>query len=182
MKTRLMLFCLCSVLCLCSHAQQRYYGQWSLTGGGGYGNEGWHLNLSGEKYLGHTLSALKVGFTFTHRQEKFKEWNIPVSRYNLNVGYFYSLERQMGGMCFINAGGSIFTGAESFHKLKLPYGVIQKEGTKFVIGILLTPQLEFIFNRNTKLSGFIEPNIGYDFLSRLDNFIYNIRVGIKYYF
>ena len=67
---------------------QRYYGQWTISGGSGYGNEGWHINISGEKYIGRTLSAIKTSFKFTRQKEQFDEWKFPINRYILNLSIF----------------------------------------------------------------------------------------------
>jgi len=161
---------------------QRYYGQWTISGGSGYGNEGWHINISGEKYIGRTLSAIKTSFKFTRQKEQFDEWKFPINRYILNLSYFYSLERYMSSKIFINAGGGFFIGGEDFRPIQLPYGVVQVEGNKFCTGLFIYPQIEFIFKEGGNIVGYFEPQIAYDFLTRLNKFQYSASIGIKYYF
>lgn len=164
-------------------AQTRYYGQWAGSISSGYGNNGVSVSLSAEKYIGRTLSAIKGEYTFSHCSKKFEEWSIPIQRHLLEISYFYSLERQMGGKCFLNIGGGFFGGLENFGKVSLPYGVKQAKGLKFVSGIFLYPQLEFrLSSKNKNIVGLFEPQISYDFLSQLNKFAYRAQVGIKYYF
>lgn len=161
---------------------QRYYGQWTVSGGGGYGNDGWHFHVSGEKYIGRTLSAVKASFKFARHPQTFDDWKIPINRYTLNLSYFYSLERYMSSKIFVNAGGGVFIGSEDFRRIQLPYGVVQVEGNKFCTGLFIYPQLEFIFKEGCNIVGYFEPQIAYDFLARVNRFQYSASIGVKYYF
>lgn len=164
-------------------AQTRYYGQWAGSISSGYGNNGVSVSLSAEKYIGRTLSAIKGGYAFSHCSKKFGGWSIPVQQHLLEISYFYSLERQMGGKCFLNIGGGFLGGLENLRKITLPYGVKQKTGVAFIFGILFYPQLEFrLSSKNKNIVGLFEPQISYDFLSQLNKFAYRAQVGIKYYF
>lgn len=181
MKKVILLTVMLGALLFTAHAQ-RFYGQWTMSVQGGYGNHGYTVGISGEKYLGHTLSAVKAGIFFSQVRKSFQEWQIPINRYAFNASYFYSLERYMSEKVFVNIGGGIFVGAEEFRKIDLPYGVIQTEGTIFIAGILINPQVEFLFKQGSNLTSFIKPQISYDFFTRLDRFCYNLQIGIKYYF
>lgn len=182
MKTTYYLFTCVLLLCtvLSASGQQRYYGQWALSGGGGYGNEGWHTSISGEKYISRTLSGIRASFNFARQQKKVQEWKIPLNRYTLGISYFYSLERYMSEKFFLNVGGGFFIGGEDFRKIKLPYGVIQTSGMRFIAGISINPQLEFILKNN--ISGFIEPQVSLDFCTHFKHYLYSVKIGMKYYF
>lgn len=177
---KLFLLC-CAVSILTTLNAQRYFGQWSLSAHAGYGVEGYNAGISGEKYLNRTFSAIKADFTFATRTNSFLEWQIPINKYTLNLSYFHSFEREMSDLLFINLGGGISLGAEQFKKINLPYGVIQRGGTEFIAGIFIYPQVEFLFRKGGNISGFIEPHLAFDFLSRVDSFIYNMKFGVKYY-
>lgn len=164
-----------------SVSAQRYYGQWTISGNAGYGNNGIIVGCTGEKYLSRTLSGIKFGFSLNRKNYRESEFRLPVNKIHFNTSYFYSFEKYMNEYFFLNLGAGLFLGLETIGKVNLPYGVLLNR-SKFTYGFILSPQFEFLFRRGSNISGFIEPLLSYDFQSRYDKFIYSGSIGVKYYF
>lgn len=171
---------ICTCLCPAVSAQ-RYYGQWTISGNAGYGNNGIVIGCTGEKYLSRTLSGVKFGFSLNRKNYSELGFRLPVNKIHFNTSYFYSFEKYMSEYFFLNLGAGLFAGIETIGNIHLPYGVLLNR-SKFVYGFTITPQFEFLFRRGSNISGFIEPLISYDLRSRFDKFIYSGSIGIKHYF
>ena len=160
---------------------QRYFGQSAISAHTGYGSDGYNIGISGEKYLGRTFSIIKANFNFASQKKEILEWEVPTNRYTLNISYNYSLEKQMSTLVFINIGGGALIGAEQIKKINLPDGVTQYHNNDFIMGAFIAPQIEFVFKKGSNISSFIEPQIAFDFIRKFDPFIYNIKMGLKFY-
>ena len=160
---------------------QRYFGQSAISAHTGYGNDGYNIGISGEKYLGRSFSIVKANFNFAFKKMDFLEWKLPVNRYTLNISYNYSLEKYMNSFIFINIGCGALIGAEQIKKIDLPNGVTQYHNNDLIVGAFIAPQIEFTFKKGSNISYFIEPQISYDFIRKFDPIIYTIKIGLKIY-
>lgn len=159
----------------------RYYGQWILTGSLMHASEGPGAAIEAEKYIGHTLSAIRFGLSYNFKKNTFQDWKIPVHSTYFNASYYYSLEKEMSPLFFINVGGGLFAGFETPGSANLPFGVIQNKKTRFLYGARINPQAEILFRRGASVTMYIEPQLAFKFNTNYDKLIWAIRIGAKWY-
>lgn len=180
MLAKKFLLCLIIGMVCCSLATkaQKYYGQW-VVGGHGSFYRGFGGGIEVEKYLGKSLSFLRLHLSYSHFENKSQKWKLPTNSIIGDFAYFYSLEKYMPKSFIVNLGGGFLLGQEKYKNKNLPSGVIQASTNKIITGIVFHPQAEFNLG---KISTYIEPSVGYLFNTAFSHFHVKISVGIKYYF
>ncbi|MFR1239614.1 MAG: conjugal transfer protein TraO [Butyricimonas faecihominis] len=175
-------FLLCLIIgmvcCSLTTKAQKYYGQW-VVGGHGSFYRGFGGGIEVEKYLGKSLSFLRLRLSYSHFENKSQKWKLPTNSIIGDFAYFYSLEKYMPKSFIVNLGGGFLLGQEKYKNKNLPSGVIQASTNKIITGIVFHPQAEFNLG---KISTYIEPSVGYLFNTAFSHFHVKISVGIKYYF
>ena len=174
------LLCLIIGMMCCSVSAQKYYGQWVIGGHGSF-YRGFGGGLEVEKYLGKSLSFLRLGVSYNYFEHSASnKWKLPTNTILANFAYFYSLEKVMPKSFLINLGGGFILGQEKFKNKDLPVGVIQTSTSKTITGITFHPQAEV--NLGKGISTYLEPSLGYLFNTAFSRFHFRVAIGIKYYF
>lgn len=161
-------------------AQLRYTGQWALhTSGSPTLNSGFNINMGVEKYFRNSIGSATVNIDYIRYSSFIKITDFNLSILSLSGSYFYSFERLIRPPFFINLGAGILLGTEIFEKKKLPKGVIQHSGSRFIYGFLFEPQFEYLISK--KISIYIKPEIRYYLRTRFDNLFFSPGIGLKVY-
>lgn len=182
MKKTLFILLVLVISCHVTKAQLRYYNQWTTgISAGPTFKKGFFLSAGIEKYLNRGAGSIAVNLNYTRNSKFFLIREFHISTISFSTSYFYSLETVIRPPFFINIGGGLFAGAETFEKERnLPEGIIQNPGTYFTYGISFKPQAEYLISKKASL--YIQPQIDYYIKSRFSNFLFIPTFGLKVYF
>lgn len=123
-------------------------------------------------------SSIYISFN----EDEQKNIKIPYNNFTLNVGYFFSVFKNIRKTFKINPGFGVLGGYEAINdgSLELPNGAIINDKSKFIYGLFGSLELEHSLG-DGDFSVLLKYNQYYHVNSDLGNFIPSLGLGIRYY-
>ena len=140
----------------CAIAQNRSYGQISLTASGGYITDGWTTSIGVEKVVAMSRHSIALDLQAAFQRSSVFDNNLKVL--NINVPIYYGVNFYGSGLFALNAYLGAFA---SYYQYTPPIEIFLEKNTFFGGGITIKFRFEFYLSQT--ISFYLDPQLMYDF-------------------